>query len=48
MPSHEEKLSFLREDLLDTLKWLFVGAIAWEGAKNRNLCRFDAEKSLLP
>ncbi|HXM13040.1 MAG TPA: hypothetical protein VN946_24020 [Terriglobales bacterium] len=44
MPSHEEKLSFLREDLLDTLKWLFVGAIAWEGAKNRNLCRFDAEK----
>jgi hypothetical protein len=44
MPTHEQKLAFLREDLLDTLKWLFVGAIAWDAASKRDSYPFDTEK----
>ena len=35
---HENKRLFLKEDLRDALKWLLVGAVVWEAAKEKELC----------
>jgi hypothetical protein len=39
MPTSDEKQAFLKDDLRDSLRWLFVGAIAWEASQRRpELC----------
>lgn len=35
IPDLNAQLEFLEEDLLDSLKWLFVGAITWQADKER-------------
>jgi hypothetical protein len=35
MPTLDEKNEFLKRDLSDTLKWLFVGAVVWQAADPR-------------
>lgn len=35
MPTADEKQDFLKDDLRDSLRWLFVGAIAWEAARKQ-------------
>lgn len=37
-----EKVAFLQEDFYDSLRWLFVGAIAWEAAKTKDRVRHQA------
>lgn len=33
MPTQDEKSKFLKEDLYDSLRWLFVGTVAWHAAR---------------
>lgn len=35
IPTLNEKRDFLEKDLADALKWLFVGAVVWQAAKER-------------
>lgn len=37
-----EKTSFLKKDFYDSLRWLFVGALAWEAARTREGVRHQA------
>lgn len=40
--TESEKVAFLRDDFYDSLRWLFVGAIAWEADKSARRIRHQA------
>jgi len=35
VPDDSTKQAFLRDDLYDALRWLFVGAVTWEASRNQ-------------